>query len=76
MNVTMATENTTKLGFFGRIKKFFSDQRSEMKKIVWPSKKQLINNTIVVLVAVGVASIAVGGFDAVLSFFISLFLGA
>ena len=30
--------------FFGRIGKFFRDTVSEMKKVVWPSKKQIINN--------------------------------
>ena len=33
--------------FFGRIGKFFRDTVSEMKKVVWPSKKQIINNTVV-----------------------------
>ncbi len=28
---------------------FFRDLKSEIKKIVWPTKKQTINNTIVVL---------------------------
>ena len=46
-----------KVGFFGSIKNFFKglgkrfkDIKSEMKKIVWPTKSQVINNTIVVIV--------------------------
>ena len=39
--------------FFGRIGKFFRDTVSEMKKVVWPSKKQIINNTVVVAVVEG-----------------------
>lgn len=42
---------------FSRIAKYFRDLGSEMKKVVWPSKKQTINNTIVVLVVCAVAGI-------------------
>ncbi len=31
--------------------KFIKDLRAEVKKIVWPTKKQVINNTSVVIVA-------------------------
>ena len=31
------------------IVKYFKDARSEFKKVVWPSKKQVLNNTGVVL---------------------------
>ena len=30
-----------------------------MKKVVWPSKKQTINNTIVVLVVVAIAAVVI-----------------
>ena len=29
--------------------KFFKDIRNELKKVIWPTKDQLINNTITVL---------------------------
>ncbi len=31
--------------------KFFREVRSELKKVIWPSKTQLINNTVTVLLA-------------------------
>lgn len=38
-----------KPGFFKRIasgiKRFFKDTKSELKKVVWPSKKTVLNNT-------------------------------
>lgn len=34
---------------FGAIAKFFRDAASETKKVVWPSAKQVFNNTVVVL---------------------------
>ena len=45
--------------FFGRIGKFFRDTVSEMKKIVWPSKKQIINNTIVVIACMAVTAVII-----------------
>ena len=40
-------------GFFARagqtVSKWFRDFRSECKKIVWPSRKHVINNTLVVI---------------------------
>ncbi len=53
--------------------RFFKDLKGEMKKIVWPSKKQIINNTGVVIVFVIIAAIAVGGLDFVLNALVRLF---
>ena len=36
------------LGFGRSFGRFFSDVKGEFKKIVWPTKKQAINNTLVV----------------------------
>ncbi len=33
------------------IVKFFKEVRVELKKVVWPSRKQLINNTLTVLLS-------------------------
>ena len=46
-----------------RICKFFRELKSELKKVVWPSGKQLVNNTVVVLVAVLIVGIIVCLFD-------------
>lgn len=46
------TENTraSKLANFKKkFVKFFKDIRTELKKVIWPSRDQLINNTISVL---------------------------
>ena len=58
-----------------RIKKFFLDQKSETKKIVWPSKKQVINNTGVVLAVVLVFAVVIGGFDWALAAVVKLLFG-
>jgi preprotein translocase subunit SecE len=46
-----------------RIKKFIKDYRSELKKIVWPTRAQVIKNTGVVLVAIIFMSIVIGLLD-------------
>ncbi len=33
------------------IKKFFKEIKSELKKVIWPNREQLINNTVSVLLA-------------------------
>ena len=51
------------------------DLKGEFKKIVWPSKKQVINNTIVVLAAIVVAGVFIWGVDLGLSALVKLILG-
>ena len=47
----------------GKIAKWFKDLRIEFKKVVWPSKKTVFNNTSVVLAVVAGAAIIVGLLD-------------
>ena len=41
-----------KPGVFKRIFTFFKGMRSELKKVTWPSFRQVVNNTLVVLAVV------------------------
>jgi len=50
-----------KLG--ARIKKFFKDYKSELKKIVWPTKQQVIKNTSVVVFVIIVIAAFIGVLD-------------
>lgn len=45
------------------IKKWGREMKSELKKVVWPSKKQVINNTGVALVVMVASAIVIFGFD-------------
>ncbi len=47
-----------------RIGSYFRELKSELKKVVWPSFKQVRNNTGIVIAAI----IAVGAFIAILDF--------
>ena len=45
---------------------FFKDTKAELKKVVWPTGKQVANNTLWVLILVIVISAVVLGFDLLL----------
>ena len=44
----------------------FKDTKAELKKVVWPTKKQIVNNTVWVLVLVILVAVVVLGIDWVL----------
>ena len=67
-------DKTKKPGFFARILKYFKDAKGEFKKIVWPSKKQVWNNVLVILVMVLVFSVLTWGVDYLLAFLRNLLL--
>lgn len=54
-----AKDSKPKDGFFKKAGRFFREMKGEYKKIVWPSKKQVLNNTGVVIVFMIVCAIAI-----------------
>jgi len=48
-----------------RIARWFREMRSELKKVVWPTPKQIVNNTFVALFVMGAAAIAIWALDQV-----------
>ena len=46
-------------------KHFFKDFKAELKKVLWPTPKQLVNNTIAVVVIVAIVGAIVFALDAV-----------
>jgi preprotein translocase subunit SecE len=54
-------------------KQYLSEVRGELKKVAWPTRKEVINSTLVVLIAVVVMTALIFGFDYVSSKFV-LFL--
>ena len=53
-----------KPGFFARLSKWLRELRSDLKKVQWPTKKQTVNNTVVVIVCVILVGIVIWVFDA------------
>ena len=83
----MADKTEKKPGFVARMKaavknfgakaaKFFRDTKSELKKVVWPSKADVKTNTIVVLVTVAIAAVVMIALDAVFGGVLGLIIGA
>ena len=56
-------DEKAKLGFFKRIGKWFREMKSELKKVIWPTPKQLFNNTVVSVVVILVSALGLWVFD-------------
>lgn len=72
----VARAKTAVKGFVARITKFFRDTKSELKKVVWPSKKDIKTNTIVVIVCVVIAAAAMILLDTIFGGLLGLIIGA
>ena len=56
-------KKTEKVGFFARVGKWFKEMKSELKKVQWPTKKQTINNTSIVIACCAVVGAFIWVFD-------------
>ncbi len=62
-NTAAVKKEDKKLGLFKRIGKWFRDMVSELKRVEWPTPKQLTNNTLVALGVMAVSAVVLFGFD-------------
>ncbi|RJP91653.1 MAG: preprotein translocase subunit SecE [Desulfobacteraceae bacterium] len=60
--------------YFGNWIQFFREVKVELTKVTWPSKKQTIGSTVVVIVFVFIVSIFLGVVDVGLSSLVRLIL--
>jgi len=58
-----------------RIKQFLSETRMEMKKVTWPTREELRESTIVVIVSTFLVTVFIGAVDQILSHIIRLVFG-
>lgn len=56
-------KDDTKPGFFKRIGKWFRDMVNELKRVVWPTPKQLMKNTLVALAVMAFSAVVLAAFD-------------
>jgi preprotein translocase subunit SecE len=63
------------MGLMERVREFFKDVRTESAKVSWPSRSELRDSTIVVIVTVMIVSAFVGVVDRVLSFLVTRVFG-
>ena len=59
-----------------RLGKYFRDTWGELKKIVWPSRKQVWNNIVVVLTMIVIFAVVIWGLDTGFSALRNLLLSA
>ncbi len=67
-----ANVKTKKKPFFARMKKYFKDTKSELKKVTWPSKEQLKQNTIVIITFIIIVGVFLFAIDMLFSWLSSL----
>ena len=48
---------------WGSIRRYFRELRSELNKVVWPTPKQVVKNTLIVLACVLIAGVFIWIFD-------------
>lgn len=59
----------------GGVRKYFRDLKSEMKKVTWPGRKQVVNNTAVVLATMCLTGLFLAGVDLGLGWLVTLLAG-
>ena len=74
--IEVKASNGEKLTIFKRIVRFFRDYKSEVKKIVWPSFKEVLRNTVIVLIMCAIIGVIIWLVDFGLGQLLELILGA
>lgn len=60
--------------FFNKIGNFIKEAMAELKKVIWPTKKELKNSTVVVITTIVIASIFIGLVDIFFTKVLTLFM--
>lgn len=72
-------DKKAKPSFFARVGKWFKEMKAELKKVQWPTAKQTVNNTVIVIVCCIVVGVCIGLFDwlaqSIISALLTLFKG-
>lgn len=55
-----------------KISGYLSDVMTEMRKVTWPKRKELVNNTVVTLLASVALALFIFGADRVISFILDI----
>ena len=56
-------EKKSKPGVFARIKQWCKETKAELKKVQWPTWKQTLNNTLIVIAFCVVVGVCIFAFD-------------
>ena len=61
--VTAVKKEDTQPNLLKRAAKWFREMKSELKKVVWPSKKTIVKNSLIALGVMAVSAVVLWGFD-------------
>jgi len=64
-STSSASSKKRKVKGSNRIFRWFREMRSELKKVVWPTPKQIVNNTFVALTVMACAAVLIWALDLV-----------
>ena len=67
-------ETVKKDGIFRRMGKSIKATKSEFKKVVWPTRKQLLNNTLIVIAALIIIGLIIFGLDTLFAKLADIFI--
>lgn len=59
------SENVKKANFFEKVVRFFKEVKGEMKKVMWPTWKQTVNNTMIVIAVILIVGVFLAIIDAI-----------
>lgn len=60
--------------FVQRIGRFLKEVRLELKKVIWPNRKELVSYTSIVIVTVLVVAVFIGAIDSLFASLLRLFI--
>lgn len=63
------------MGVIGRVREFVQEVLAEFRKVTWPSRQDLVNSTVVVIVVTVVLAFFLGGVDIALARLVEWILG-
>ena len=63
------------MGLLKKLVNFFKNSKAELMKVEWPTKDEVVNSTVVVLVSILVISLGLGAMDFMLTAFIKAVTG-
>jgi preprotein translocase subunit SecE len=64
------------MGVIGRVREFVLEVMAEFRKVTWPTRQELANSTVVVIVVTVVLAFFLGGVDIVLARVVEWILGS
>ena len=61
--VTAVKKDEVKPNFFQKAGKWFREMKSELKKVIWPTRKALVQNSLISLGVMLASAVVLWGFD-------------